>query len=107
MIDKIDKKNRASEIDSISKRGRPVKSEIRENITQILSNKGATYGYELYKLHNEQYFSCTKETIYYHLKKGVKLGIFRVAKITSEKGEFSWGDTAEKKFYEIVPTEKI
>ncbi len=88
-------------------RGRPVRSEIRENIVSILSSKSPCYGYEIFKIHCRDFFPCTREVIYYNLKKGVELGIFRIVKISSEKGDFSWGDTAEKTFYEVVKSESV
>ncbi len=80
-------------------RGRPVKSEVRQNIIEILNFMGKGYGYELHKIYNELFPQCTRENIYYNLRKGVLLGEFEVKEVKREKGEFSWGDFAEKTYY--------
>lgn len=84
-------------------RGRPVKSTIRQNIVEILAVKGKAYGYEIHKIYKELFPECTREVIYYHLKKGVHLGEFSVAEIKMEKGAYSWGATVEKKYYTLGP----
>jgi len=84
-------------------RGRPSKSEIRQNITDMLFYMGKAYGYELYKKYLMIFPKCTREVIYYHLKKGVVLGEFAVAEVRQEKGDFSWGGVAEKTYYELGP----
>ena len=38
-------------------------------------------------------------SIYYNLKKGAELGEFKVNKIEKEKGNYSWGNVAEKIYY--------
>lgn len=85
----------------MAKRGRPVRSEIRENIAEILFFKGKAFGYELSKLYNEIFPKCTSRVIYYHLKKGQQLGEFKVNKVISEEGNFSWGTTVERIYYEL------
>ena len=87
--------------------GRPVKSEIREHVAEILAVHGPSYGYEVFKMYSDSFFPCTRESIYYHLKKGVELGMFKISKISSEKGDFSWGDTAEKTFYEVIEPKNV
>jgi hypothetical protein len=83
------------------KRGRPVRSEIRENIAEILYFKGRAFGYELAKIYNEIFPKCTARVVYYHLKKGQQLGEFKVNKVISEEGNFSWGSTVERIYYEL------
>ncbi|MBI4140054.1 hypothetical protein HY483_03780 [Candidatus Woesearchaeota archaeon] len=83
-------------------RGRPVRSEIRENIRSILSSNGPCYGYEIFKIHDKDFFPCTREVIYYNLKKGVQLGIFRVSKKDVVKGDYSWGSNAVKTYYDLA-----
>lgn len=87
-------------------RGRPTKSEIRQNMIEILAVKGEAYGYELAKIYNAIFPGCTRENIYYHLRKGVALGEFVVKEIKQEKGEYSWGSVVEKKYYVIGPKAK-
>lgn len=88
------------------KRGRPVKSDIRQNIIEILYVLGKGYGYDIYKVYKAIFPSVTMRSIYYHLKKGVALGEFKVDKIEKEKGDFSWGSEVEKIYYALGPKAK-
>ncbi len=88
------------------KRGRPVKSEIRLEIIEILNVIGKGYGYEIHKIYNELFPECTRENIYYNLKKGVLLGEFQVKEVKREKGSFSWGSVVEKTYYVLGPNAK-
>lgn len=87
-------------------RGRPTKSEIRQNMVEILAVKGSAYGYELAKIYNTIFPQCTRENIYYHLRKGVALGEFIIKEIKEERGEYSWGPVVEKKYYALGPQAK-
>ena len=40
-------------------------------------------------------------SIYYHLKKGLALEEFKIDQIKQEKGDYSWGATAEKIYYAL------
>ena len=80
-------------------KGRPVKSEIRQNIVEILYFMKEGYGYGIYKAYVAIFPKVTMRSIYYHLKKGVSLGEFKVSKIEKEKGDYSWGGEAEKIYY--------
>lgn len=80
-------------------RGRPVFSQVRQNMIEILAVMKKAYGYELYAVYRELYPKITLRLIYYHLKKGVSLGEFKVQKVVSEKGDYSWGPEAEKVYY--------
>ena len=87
----------------MAKRGRPVGSSIRQNIIEIINIFGKAYGYQIHRFYNELYPSCTREVIYYNLRKGVVLKEFKLLDIKIEKGDFSWGVTAEKKYYTLGP----
>jgi len=82
-------------------RGRPVGSIVRQNIVEILGVLGRGYGYEIHKIYNDLFTPCTRENVYYHLRKGVKLGEFEVVEVRQEKGKFSWGTIAEKTYYKL------
>jgi hypothetical protein len=82
-------------------RGRPVGSEIRNNIIEILYYFGQGYGYQICKIYNEVFPPVTQRSIYYHLKKGTKTGEISVNQIKEEKGDFSWGTVVEKIYYEL------
>ena len=43
----------------------------------------------------------TLRSIYYHLKKGVALGEFRIESVQKEKGDYSWGAEVEKIYYAL------
>ncbi len=80
-------------------RGRPIQSKIRQNIVEILYFMKSAYGYEIYKAYIEIFPAVTMRSIYYHLKKGLALKEFKVSKVKSEKGNYSWGPEAEKIYY--------
>ena len=82
-------------------RGRPIKSKIRQNIVEILYFMKKGYGYEIYKSYRDIFPAVTMRSIYYHLKKGLETREFRVESIKSEKGEYSWGPSAEKVYYAL------
>lgn len=88
------------------KRGRPTTSEIRQNIVDILFFMKKGYGYDIYKSYIAIFPKPTLRVIYYHLKKGVELGEFKVKEIKQEKGEYSWGAHAEKIYYGLGPDAK-
>ncbi len=94
-------------------RGRPLGSDVRKNIVDILYHMGSGYGYEIHKAYKEIFSPVTLRTIYYHLKKGLELGIFEVADVEDEEGDYSWGTSAEKTYYKLSddadpePNEKV
>lgn len=85
----------------MAKRGRPVKSEIRQNMVEILFYLKRAYGYNIYKAYIKIFPKVTLRSIYYHLKKGVALGEFKIESVEKEKGEFSWGGEVEKTYYAL------
>lgn len=82
-------------------RGRPIGSAIRQNIVEILYFLKQGYGYDIYKVYKEAFPSVTLRSIYYHLKKGLQLEEFKIERIKSEKGNYSWGESAEKIYYSL------
>ncbi|MBU0456938.1 MAG: hypothetical protein ABH824_07205 [Nanoarchaeota archaeon] len=82
-------------------RGRPVRSQIRQNVVEILYYLEKGYGYQIAKIYNEIFPMVTQRSIYYHLRKGVLTREIQVHKIEEEKGDFSWGSTVEKKYYTL------
>ena len=87
-------------------RGRPVKSQIRQNIVEILAVLGKGYGYQINKIYRELFPECTREVIYYHLRKGAKLGEFVIAEVRQEQGDYSWGATVQKTYSSLGPNAK-
>jgi len=85
----------------VEKRGRPIGSKVRQNLIEILCFKGKAYGYDLYKDYCELFPKVTLRLIYYHLMKGVTLGEFALEHVKVEKGTYSWGGEAEKKYYKL------
>ena len=86
------------------KRGRPIRSEIRQNIIEILYYLDRGYGYQISKIYNEVFPRVTQRSIYYHLKKGVMTKEIEIHSIEQQKGDFSWGPEVEKKFYTLGKT---
>jgi hypothetical protein len=82
-------------------RGRPIQSKIRQNIVEILFFMKKGYGYNIFKVYKEIFPKVTMRVIYYHMKKGVETGEFKVEEIKSEKGDYSWGERAEKVYYSL------
>ena len=82
-------------------RGRPVKSQIRQNIIELLFFLKEGYGYDLYRHYKDIFPPVSMRVIYYHLRKGADLGEFKINKIVKENGDFSWGSVAEKIYYSL------
>lgn len=83
-------------------RGRPIGSPIRQNIITLLTVIGKPlYGYLIHKIYVRVFVPCTRENIYYHLKKGVALGEFDLTEVKLEKGQYSWGGTVEKHYFSL------
>ncbi|MFH1173939.1 MAG: hypothetical protein V1725_02295 [archaeon] len=82
-------------------RGRPLGSPIRKNIIALLKTHGSMYGYQLYKKYLDHYPKVSQRSIYYHLKRGAVLGVFKIKEIRKEKGTYSWGGDSEHIMYEL------
>ncbi|MFH0978460.1 MAG: hypothetical protein V1837_04120 [Candidatus Woesearchaeota archaeon] len=82
-------------------RGRPVYSEVRQNMVEILAALKKGCGYDIYRVYRNIYPKITLRLVYYHLKKGVVLGEFKVHTVVSEKGDYSWGPEAQKIYYSL------
>ena len=97
----------------MANRGRPVKSQIRKNIVEILFYIKKAYGYDIYKTYVKIFPKVTLRSIYYHLKKGLSTGEFQILNIEKEKGDYSWGAEAEKIYYGLgqnakpTPNERV
>jgi len=81
------------------KRGRPIRSDVRNRIESIIDAMGVGYGYEIYKIYRESFDSTSLRNIYYHLGKGVDEGVFVGVGSYPAEGEYTWGPTVERKFY--------
>ena len=82
-------------------RGRPTKSQIRQNIIEILYYLKKGYGYAVARIYNEIFPPVHIRSIYYHLRKGVATGEIHLEEIKEEKGDFSWGTKVEKIYYTL------
>jgi len=91
----------SEEIVRFAKKGRPERSAIRDNVGKLLREYGPSDGYSLYKIYIETYPKVTMRSIYYHLKKGVELRIFKIKEIVKDRGSHSWGNYSEKIIYEV------
>jgi len=70
---------------------------------QILDGLGVAYGYEIWKVYKDAFEPVEVRTIYYHLGKGTNLGEFEAVGMKQEKGTYTWGELAEKKYYTLGP----
>jgi hypothetical protein len=85
----------------MTKRGRPVFSQVRQNIVEILYVIGNAYGYEIFKSYKALFAPITLRLVYYHLKKGVQIGEFKIKQIEKRKGDYSWGPETERIIYQL------
>lgn len=88
-------------------RGRPVFSEVRQNMIEILALMKRAYAYDLYKHYREIFAPVTMRLIYYHMRKGVDLEEFKIDKVEQEHGDFSWGTVVQKTYYKIGPKANV
>ena len=86
--------------------GRPTKSNIRQNIVEILSTINNAYGYDIFKNYNKIFPPVHMRSIYYHLKKGIETGEFVTHKISKESGDFSLETVLRKSITLSVQTQK-
>lgn len=82
-------------------RGRPTKSQIRQNIIEILHYLKQGYGYQLCKIYQAVFPQVTQRSIYYQLHKGILTKEIILHKIEQEQGNFSWGSVVEKRYYSL------
>ena len=87
-------------------RGRPTFSPIRNNLVELLYFMGSSYGYDIYKKYMLVFPKTTMRSMYYHLNKGVKLGVFSVSKIETVKGDYSWGEGVRRVNFKLGPNAK-
>lgn len=80
--------------------GRPIRSDIRQNIVEILKY-GKSYGYQIYKVYVQIYPKVTLRSIYYHLKKGQETGEINLVGKEKRVGDFSWGGEANYTYYSL------
>ena len=61
---------------------------------------------ELYKKYIEIFHKTTMRSIYYHLNKGVSLGVFKIDKVEQAKGDYSWGTGVRRVIFSFGPNAK-
>ena len=83
------------------KRGRPVGSPVRQNVTELLAQFGELHGYEVYKHYMKIFPAVSMRAIYYCLRNGVKKGYFKIAKVEKKAGSYSWGPEAQRVYYAL------
>ena len=82
-------------------KGRPKGSKIRQNLIELLYVLNEAYGYELYKYYNALFPLCTLRSIHFQLRAGVETQEFKIQRVVQEEGDFSWGKSAEKVYYQL------
>lgn len=85
------------------KQGRPIGSKVRQNVIEILYFYKQLHGYDMYKIYKELYPLVTMRLIYYHLKKGLETGEFKILKVDKKMGTYSWGGTSDNVIYALGP----
>ena len=88
-------------------RGRPVKSNIRQNIVEVLFYLTRTHGYDICKTYLQIFPKVTIRAIYYNLNKGIQTGEFIIDEVVKEMGDYSWGTHARKTYYRLGPNAKV
>jgi hypothetical protein len=83
------------------KRGRPLNSPVRQNITELLSQFGELHGYDVYKHYVKVFPKVSIRAVYYSLKKGVEMKHFKVSKVEKQQGSYSWGPEAQRVYYAL------
>lgn len=84
----------------LSRSGRRAKHSVRQRIVEILK-EGPAYGYEIYKKYRARHGDVSLRLIYYHLNRGLDEGLFKVADVKEKEGDFSWGPSTRRKYYEL------
>lgn len=73
---------------------------IRARIVDILK-EGPAYGYEIFKKYRSRHGNISMRLIYYHLKRGESEGLFEIGEIREMTGDFSWGVSSRRKYYQL------
>ncbi len=82
--------------------GRPLDSAVRLRIRELLLKHGPSYGYQIYKQYMDKYPAVTLRLIYYHLRKGLSTGEFKILKVEQKEGTYSWGTTTNQIIYAVA-----
>lgn len=82
---------------------RPARSKVRDQLAEILYIAGKLTAYDAHKHFLAIFGKATQRNIYYQLRRGVEIGIFRVEDVVDEKGDYSWGSVSRKVYYELAP----
>ena len=82
---------------------RRIGSLVRERLKELLFVAGELTAYEAYKHYVAIFGKVSRRNIYYQFEKGAQLAEFVVAKVTEEKGDYSWGGLSTKKYYRLGP----
>ena len=87
------------------KRGRPLKSVVRDRLKEMLYIAGSLTAYEAHKYYINLFSKASQRNIYYQLQKGVDIGMFKIYEVVEEKGNYSWGPISRKVYYELADRE--
>ena len=70
------------------KRGRPLKSVVRDRLKEMLYIAGSLTAYEAHKYYVQLFSKTSQRNIYYQLQKGVDIGMFKIYEVVEEKGNY-------------------
>lgn len=83
-------------------KGRPRYSLVRERLKQLLYILGPLTAYDAHRHYAALFASTSRRNIYYQLRNGVDMGVFAVYDVVEEEGDYSWGSTSRKVYYEFA-----
>ncbi|MCA9477792.1 MAG: hypothetical protein KC535_01460 [Nanoarchaeota archaeon] len=87
--------------------GRPARSVVRDRLAEMLFIAGKLTAYDAHKHYQQLFSSATQRNIYYQLRRGVDLGLFNIADVVQEEGEYSWGPTTRKVYFELAKAASV
>ncbi len=82
--------------------GRPARSIVRDRLVEMLYISGRLTAYDAHKHYVKLFGEATQRNIYYQLRRGVDMGLFTVADVVEETGDYSWGSTTRKVYFELA-----
>jgi len=84
---------------------KPFNNELFNEIVNTLKHNNSMTGYDIYKSLKSRGIYVSKRLVYYYLSFGIKHGYFKMD-VKEESGKYSWGSTANKKYYSILSQEQ-
>ncbi len=87
-------------------RGRPLKSAVRQHLSELLFVMGKLTAYTAYKHYIKLFAKTSQRNVYYQLTKGSDMELF-VREEVEEKGDYSWGTSVRKVYYSLKSLDTV